>query len=38
MNLYLINFLLIGDSVGVVVYIKLDENGILKEMIFVNRG
>lgn len=25
-------FCLLGDSVDIVVYIKLDENGILKEM------
>lgn len=38
MNLHSINFLPIGDSVGVAVHIKSDENGTLKETILVNRG
>lgn len=38
MNLHSINFLPIGDSVGVAVHIKPDENGTLKETILVNRG
>lgn len=37
MNLHSINFLPIGDSVGVAVHIKSDENGTLKETL-VNRG